>query len=114
MMTIKKIHAAGQSYGRGSDNYRTPAIYGIFNEAGKKVGEIQGSSYQYMEKPTWEVIWFSPSGMPRSISPFLKTFAVAKAWAQAWDGRGPAEWDPREPAEIPAEALESQLAEKKG
>lgn len=83
-MVIKKIRSATQSYGRGIDNKRTPAMYGVFDSTGKQVGIIIGRSYGYMERPTWEVCRLSEDGNPRLVhSP--RTFKAAKAWvAERW------------------------------
>jgi hypothetical protein len=91
MMTVRKNRAATQSFGRGSDNYRTPAGYAVLDATGATVGIILGSRAGYMQKSRWEVCWLSPTGMPRTVHQ-ADSFAAAKAWAQTWDGQAPIQW----------------------
>jgi hypothetical protein len=90
-MTVKKIRAASQSFGRGSDNYRTPAGYAVLDATGTEVGIILGSRVGFMQRSTWAVYWLSPTGMPRTVHT-ADSFAAAKTWAQTWDGQAPTQW----------------------
>jgi hypothetical protein len=85
-MVIKKSASASRSYGRGGDNYRSPALYAVLDDSGARIGMIMGSNAGYMERSQWEVLWLNPTtGMPRVVR-YAKSFKEAKAWAEAWDG----------------------------
>ena len=51
-ITIKKIRNASQSYGRGMDNYRQPARYGVFKDS-QKVATIWTENQTYMGGGIW-------------------------------------------------------------
>jgi hypothetical protein len=56
ILTIKKAAAAGRSFGRGMDNYRTPARYEIFFND-RLIGSIVGKRVGYMDSGTWEIYY---------------------------------------------------------
>lgn len=84
-MDIVKLTAASTSYGRGPDNYRSPATYAVLDAAGARVGLILGTRAGYMQKSRWEVCWVSPAGVPRTVH-YADSFRAAKTWAEQWDG----------------------------
>jgi len=88
---VVKEAAASRAYGRGSDNYRSPARYAVVRD-GKRIGIILGTDAGFMEKSRWSVEWLQPStGLPRTVFEG-DSFAIAKAWAESWDGQGPVRW----------------------
>jgi len=81
--TVRKIRLASRSYGRGSDNHRTPALYGVFR-GDAKIGLILGRETGFMDKGEWEVCRMA-DGFPRTVR-FFSTFKAAKAFAETWEG----------------------------
>jgi hypothetical protein len=78
-LKVKKIRAADTSHGRGMDNYKTPARYGIFDQDGNQVGVLRGSDYGYMERPTWDLDVLH-KGNWINVRTFWKGFKEAKGW----------------------------------
>jgi hypothetical protein len=91
---VGKVSPSNRSYGRGTDNYYSPARYAVFNAAGTVIGTLLGSDARYMETSTWTVYWLGPTGDPREVFS-AKSFKAAKAWALAWDGLPPLRWRDR-------------------
>jgi len=84
--TVIKTRKASTSYGRGIDNYRSPATYAVVNADGQRVGLILGTDAGYMARSTWTVNFLGLNGIPRTIH-YSDSFKAAKAWAQEWDGK---------------------------
>jgi hypothetical protein len=84
MNEIRKETAASQSFGRGSDNYRSAAKYGVWRD-GKKIGMLMADDVRYMQKRQWEVLRFDEAGVIRPYRRF-DSFNLAKAFASTWDG----------------------------
>ncbi len=79
---IKKVSTPEASYGRGRDNYRTAAGYGVFAD-GKQVGLITNtSSGRYMESGDWVVSRVSDGKVIAGNLTYQKSFKEVKAWAQ--------------------------------
>jgi len=84
VLTIKKLDKASQSFGRGDDQARTPARWGIFVD-GTLRGTIVGKPQSYMDKADWTVYKIGGATVAtyRPIKSFLKTRRAAVDWVQA-------------------------------
>lgn len=79
--TIRKLRAASESHGRGMDNTRTPARYGVYEGATLILTIDPRSSVRHYDRAEWDVC-----EADRRLKTF-STFATAKAWALTTYGR---------------------------
>ena len=79
--TIKKIRNASQSYGRGIDNYRTPAQYGVFKDD-EKVATIWTENRTSYGGGIWVMVPEDRShgGYSHRLLSRVKTRALAIEW----------------------------------
>ena len=76
MITFKRLtKAARDGSGRGMDNYRTSATYGVMVD-GVKIATISSGKQYFMVKPDWDVNDLTGLRLSWQFS-----FAAAKQWA---------------------------------